>query len=67
MGHLDSKALIAVVSKAVASLLIPAGHLHESPQVDSHQGEGSLWGGVGGEGRFPICHHAGCFLDNFIF
>ena len=45
MGHLDSEALVAVVAKAVASLLIPAGHLHGSPQVDRHQGEGSLWQG----------------------
>ena len=66
MGHLDSKALIAVVSKAVASLLIPAGHLHESPQWTVIREKGHFGGG-GGEGRFPICHHAGCFLDNFIF
>ena len=59
MGHLDSEALVAVVAKAVASLLIPAGHLHGSPQVDRHH--------FGRGGRFPICHHAGCFLDNFIF
>lgn len=26
------------------SLLMPAGHLHESPQMDSHLGEGSLCG-----------------------
>lgn len=51
---------LLLVAKAVASLLIPAGHLHERPQMDSHLGERSLCGEWGVD--FPFVTMLAAFL-----
>ena len=60
MVHLDSESGCCWWPRLVASLLIPAGHLQESPQMDSHLGEGSLCGEWGVD--FPFITMLDAFL-----